>query len=104
MDHEKLAAFYLGRRHDFENDPVQAETILDDAKDLTTHAVCVGMTGSGKAELGVGSVGRATTAARGASRAARKSDIEVEELVLVWTPWLLGRNGLAEPADEPFPA
>ena len=36
--------------------------------------------------------------------AARKSDIDVEELVLVWTPWRLDRAGIAEPAHEPFPA
>jgi hypothetical protein len=53
MDYEKLGAFYLGRRYDFETDEVQPEPILYDAKDLTTHAVCVGMTGSGKTGLGV---------------------------------------------------
>ncbi len=53
MDYEKLGAFYLGRRHDVESDQSQPEPILYDAKDLTTHAVCVGMTGSGKTGLGV---------------------------------------------------
>lgn len=52
-DYEKLGAFYLGR-------PVQPETgaklsqpLLYDSKDLTTHAVILGMTGSGKTGLGV---------------------------------------------------
>ncbi|PIE25505.1 MAG: ATP-binding protein [Planctomycetota bacterium] len=48
---EKLGAFYLGRRYDPERGEVLAEDLLYDAKDLTTHAVCVGMTGSGKTGL-----------------------------------------------------
>jgi hypothetical protein len=48
---EKLGAFYLGRRFDPERDVVTPELLLYDAKDLTTHAVCVGMTGSGKTGL-----------------------------------------------------
>jgi len=48
---EALGSFYLGRR----NDPAQAggEAIpfLYDSRDLVTHAVCVGMTGSGKTGL-----------------------------------------------------
>lgn len=47
-DYEKLGAFYLGRLKDSE------QTLLYDSKDLTTHAVCVGMTGSGKTGLCVG--------------------------------------------------
>jgi len=46
--YEKLGAFYLGRRAD------TGETLLYDAKDLVTHAVCVGMTGSGKTGLCIG--------------------------------------------------
>ena len=48
---EKLGAFYLGRRYDLEKSRVCDEDLLYDAKDLTTHAVCVGMTGSGKTGL-----------------------------------------------------
>jgi len=51
---ERLGAFYLGRA--FDPDARQAvtdEPIMYDARDLTTHAVCVGMTGSGKTGLGV---------------------------------------------------
>ncbi|WP_321476779.1 helicase HerA domain-containing protein [uncultured Paludibaculum sp.] len=47
-DYEKLGAFYLGRLKDSD------ETLLYDSKDLTTHAVCVGMTGSGKTGLCLG--------------------------------------------------
>ena len=51
---EKLGAFYLGRLRDPDApDSESQEPLLYDAKDLTTHAVCVGMTGSGKTGLGV---------------------------------------------------
>lgn len=51
QDFEKLGAFYLGRRHDLDSGTTAPESILYDSKDLTTHAVCVGMTGSGKTGL-----------------------------------------------------
>lgn len=53
-DYEKLGAFYLGRGYDPEQDRVRDEDILYDSRDLTTHALCVGMTGSGKTGLCVG--------------------------------------------------
>ena len=49
--YEKLGAFYLGRAVDPSNGEVSETPLLYDAKDLTTHAVCVGMTGSGKTGL-----------------------------------------------------
>lgn len=49
--YEKLGAFYLGREIDTESGEIQNAPLLYDAKDLTTHAVCVGMTGSGKTGL-----------------------------------------------------
>jgi hypothetical protein len=48
---ELLGAFYLGRRFDPESETISPDPILYDSKDLTTHAVCVGMTGSGKTGL-----------------------------------------------------
>ncbi len=48
---EKLGAFYLGRSYDTDAQAPTDAPILYDAKDLTTHAVCVGMTGSGKTGL-----------------------------------------------------
>ncbi|MBS0204607.1 MAG: ATP-binding protein [Planctomycetes bacterium] len=52
QDYEKLGVFYLGKRYDLEGKrPVADDLLLYDAKDLTTHAVCVGMTGSGKTGL-----------------------------------------------------
>ncbi len=45
---EKLGLFYLGS-------PVGSEEpLLYDSRDLLTHAICVGMTGSGKTGLGIG--------------------------------------------------
>lgn len=51
QDYEKLGAFYLGKLFDLSSGKVRDELLLYDAKDLTTHAVCVGMTGSGKTGL-----------------------------------------------------
>ena len=51
QDFEKLGAFYLGKLYDSNADAAQQDLLLYDAKDLTTHAVCVGMTGSGKTGL-----------------------------------------------------
>ena len=51
VDFEKLGVFYLGREFDAATAALKDAPILYDAKDLTTHAVCVGMTGSGKTGL-----------------------------------------------------
>src|SRR5687767_10576151 len=51
VDFEKLGVFYLGKIFDAETRKVTDELVLYDSKDLTTHAVCVGMTGSGKTGL-----------------------------------------------------
>ncbi|MGI9249556.1 MAG: ATP-binding protein, partial [Woeseiaceae bacterium] len=53
-DFEKLGAFYLGKRYDTDADKLTEELVLYDSKDLTTHAVIIGMTGSGKTGLGIG--------------------------------------------------
>ena len=52
-DFEKLGAFYLGRVRpdDGSAGGDDAPLLLYDSRDLTTHAVCVGMTGSGKTGL-----------------------------------------------------
>jgi len=50
---DKLGIFYLGKALDPATGKTTEEPVLYDAKDLTTHAVCVGMTGSGKTGLGV---------------------------------------------------
>src|SRR6478735_2636023 len=50
-DYEKLGAFYLGREFDPAANSLKDDLVLYDSRDLTTHAVCVGMTGSGKTGL-----------------------------------------------------
>ena len=52
--YEKLGAFYLGRAYDLSARRRLEEPVLYDSKDLTTHAVIIGMTGSGKTGLGIG--------------------------------------------------
>ncbi len=48
---EKLGVFYLGREYDPKTEALAEAPLLYDSKDLTTHAVCLGMTGSGKTGL-----------------------------------------------------
>ncbi|HSW50460.1 MAG TPA: hypothetical protein VLH09_09810, partial [Bryobacteraceae bacterium] len=50
-DFEKLGVFYLGRRYDAAAQKPLDELVLYDSRDLVTHAVCFGMTGSGKTGL-----------------------------------------------------
>ncbi len=51
QDFEKLGVFYLGRPYDLATKQPRPGWLLYDSKDLVTHAVCVGMTGSGKTGL-----------------------------------------------------
>jgi hypothetical protein len=51
QDFEKLGVFYLGKPYDPETSQAKDEPLLYTSKDLVTHAVCVGMTGSGKTGL-----------------------------------------------------
>jgi hypothetical protein len=50
-DYEKLGAFYLGRGYDPAALALQDSLVLYDSKDLVTHGVVLGMTGSGKTGL-----------------------------------------------------
>jgi hypothetical protein len=52
-DYEKLGAFYLGRNYDLDQGRLLKSLVLYDSKDLTTHGVIIGMTGSGKTGLGI---------------------------------------------------
>lgn len=54
LDFERLGAFYLGKRVDQAEDKTTDDLVLYDSRDLTTHAVIIGMTGSGKTGLGIG--------------------------------------------------
>lgn len=49
--YDKLGVFYLGRPYDQATISPREGLILYDSKDLVTHGVCVGMTGSGKTGL-----------------------------------------------------
>ncbi len=49
--YEKMGAFYLGRPWNAEKGETVDGPLLYDSQDLLTHAVCVGMTGSGKTGL-----------------------------------------------------
>jgi len=53
VDFERKAAFYLGGLVDDSGKAQPDQPLMYDARDLTTHAVCIGMTGSGKTGLGV---------------------------------------------------
>ncbi|MCE5293540.1 MAG: DUF87 domain-containing protein, partial [Chlamydiales bacterium] len=50
---EKAGMFYLGKAVDPKTGKVTDSYTLYDSKNFTTHAVCVGMTGSGKTGLGI---------------------------------------------------
>ncbi|HSW49905.1 MAG TPA: DUF87 domain-containing protein, partial [Bryobacteraceae bacterium] len=52
--YEKLGVFYLGRSFDTDSGKLKSDLVLYDSKDLTTHAVIIGMTGSGKTGLAIG--------------------------------------------------
>jgi ribosomal protein L13E len=53
-DYEKKGAFYLGKLIGSQTGKIKEnEPFLYDAKNFTTHAVCLGMTGSGKTGLGI---------------------------------------------------
>ena len=50
-DFEKLGVFYIGREYDLPAKKQGQNLILYDSRDMVTHGVCVGMTGSGKTGL-----------------------------------------------------
>ena len=51
FDYEKLGQFYLGKEYDLSTKEVAGDTLMYDSKDLVTHGVVLGMTGSGKTGL-----------------------------------------------------
>jgi hypothetical protein len=54
--YEKLGSFYLGRERDGTSGKTTDALTLYDSSDLTTHAIIIGMTGSGKTGLGIGMI------------------------------------------------
>jgi hypothetical protein len=51
LEPEIPGQFYLGREYDLQRGERLDRSVQYDARDLTTHALCVGMTGSGKTGL-----------------------------------------------------
>lgn len=49
--YEQLGAFYLGKKYDLATSERLDDLLLYRSRDLTTHGLCVGMTGSGKTGL-----------------------------------------------------
>jgi len=58
--YEKLGLFYLGKEVDTKTLETTDNLLLYKSKDFTTHAVIIGMTGSGKTGLGIGMIEEAT--------------------------------------------
>ncbi len=54
QDYEKLGLFYLGKEFSLDQQQSSDDYVLYKSKQLTTHAVIIGMTGSGKTGLGIG--------------------------------------------------
>ena len=52
--YEELRSFYLGKEDDIEKSEVTDDFLLYDSKDLVTHGVVLGMTGSGETGLCIG--------------------------------------------------
>ncbi len=48
---EKTGFFYIGKEFSMKENKTLENPILYDSRDMTTHAVCIGMTGSGKTGL-----------------------------------------------------
>ena len=54
LAYEKLGLFYLGKELPIGEQPATGLPLLYKSKNLTTHGVIIGMTGSGKTGLGIG--------------------------------------------------
>ncbi len=78
-DFEQLGIFYLGRTCDPDTGERRDEPILYESKDLTTHALCVGMTGSGKTGLCLSLLEEAA----------------IDGPRLAWSPWWVSPEGIA---------
>ena len=48
---EQLGSFYLGKEYDLARSKLLERLVMYDSRDMVTHGVCVGMTGSGKTGL-----------------------------------------------------
>jgi len=105
-DFEKLGAFYLGKTFGKDHETLSDDVLLYDAKDLTTQALCVGMTYCGETALHFGSAEEAAALQERAPGdfelqeviiRPRKSDISVTDPMVAWMPWKVDPNGIADP-------
>lgn len=54
VDYEQMGVFYLGKKYDVDKRVcLPKDFLLYESRDLLTHAVCLGMTGSGKTGLAI---------------------------------------------------
>jgi hypothetical protein len=74
-DIEGLGLFYLGREVDSATSATQQAPLLYPSKNLMTHAVCMGMTGSGKTGLCIGLLEEAALDGIGAIAIDPKGDL-----------------------------
>src|SRR3954467_7627012 len=103
--YEKLGVFYLGKEYDLAAGKRQPDPVLYDSKDLVTHAVCVGMTGSGKTGLGITLIEEA--AIDGVPVLAIDPKGDLANLLLTFpnmsaadfAPWVTGGAAGADPPD-----
>jgi DNA helicase HerA-like ATPase len=113
MNIEGLGTFYIGRTYDLAKKKQLGQPVLYDANDLVTHAVCVGMTGSGKTGLCIGLLEEAALDGIPALVIDPKGDLV--NLLLTFpelkpenfAPWInlndAARKGLALPYRSPIP-
>jgi len=107
QDYEKLGAFYLGREYDLGAKQLLDNLLLYDSRDLVTHAVVLGMTGSGKTGLCVGLIEEAAIDGVPAILIDPKGDLANLLLTFptltgeAFLPWVnaedAGRKGLSVP-------
>ncbi|MGH8197663.1 MAG: hypothetical protein ACRETI_05800 [Steroidobacteraceae bacterium] len=103
-DFEKLGAFYIGRGYDAAKDALAAEPLMYDSRDLKTHAVCVGMTGSGKTGLCISlleeaALDPASIVLERLRIAPRKADTAIGGVAVAWESWRAGADGFPRPAS-----
>ena len=97
-DYEKLGQFYIGREYDPETRETDGDLLLYDSKDLCTHGVVLGMTGSGKTGLCIALLEEAEIANISASFAPQalvlepetirptRANVRVNRVALLWLP------------------
>jgi hypothetical protein len=90
---EKLGVFYLGKNKSDNN------LLLYDSKDLVTHAVCVGMTGSGKTGLCItlleeAAIRKPISRSNSSRLPGRLISKDYENSTQIWIADYIGSNGL----------